>query len=147
MKITILGSGREIGATAFLLEIKDRRILLDAGFHPQKVGVVHAKNVSIESKHQEMTVIGVRFHPGQYQEIVLFAEHGQSFFVPEPVVLGETDTIKHGLFRPVDKLRKLQFAVVGPLIGVGMQVDNQLALAPLATSSLSLAAASSSDNN
>ncbi len=39
MKITILGSGREIGATAFLLEIKDRRILLDAGFHPQKVGV------------------------------------------------------------------------------------------------------------
>lgn len=38
MKITILGSGREIGATAFLLEINGLRILLDAGFHPQKVG-------------------------------------------------------------------------------------------------------------
>jgi len=39
MRVTILGSGGEIGATAFLLEINGRRILLDAGFHPQKVGV------------------------------------------------------------------------------------------------------------
>jgi putative CRISPR-associated protein (TIGR02619 family) len=39
IKFTPLGGGREIGANAYLVEWGERRLLLDAGMHPSRIGV------------------------------------------------------------------------------------------------------------
>ena len=87
---------------------------------------MHTVDVFVNTEYQDMSLVGIDLRSGQNQETVLLAQPGYVFVVPEPVVFGKADTVNPVLLCLLNKLDRVEKAVVGPGSGVGMEAPPHL---------------------
>jgi hypothetical protein len=78
----------------------------------------------LHAEHEKVAFLSVNLHSGDNKEFMFLTEPGDSLFIPEPVVFGKADTIESGLFGSLNKLSGSEDTIVGPGLGVGMEVYN-----------------------
>ena len=87
---------------------------------------VHAVDVSVEAKGEEVAIVGVHLDAVEDGEGVAAGQLPHLFRVPDEVVLGEADGIEAGGLGGLHELIGGEVAIVGEGLGVGVEIDEHV---------------------
>ena len=98
IKFTVLGGGQEIGANSYLLEWNGKKILLDAGRHPEREDISALPNIYHIGAHLDAIFIS-HVHNDHIGTLPIIVDRfpGVPVYMTEPSAAISYDVIKDGL--------------------------------------------------